>query len=61
MVDLATLRVLEFGIGNVLNLDFSWLGVDDAAIFAHDKPLVQWGGRIASRLKAAKASGSVGT
>ena len=39
MVDLATLRVLEFGIGDVLNLDFSWLGVDDATISAHDKPL----------------------
>jgi hypothetical protein len=38
MVDLATLRVFEFGIGDVLNLNFSRLGVDDAAIFAHDKP-----------------------
>ena len=42
MLDLATVRVLELGIGDVLDLDFSWLGVDDAAIFAHDKPLMQW-------------------
>ncbi|HXO84015.1 MAG TPA: hypothetical protein VN803_00665 [Gemmatimonadales bacterium] len=36
MLDLAASRVLEFGIGDVLDLDFSWLGVDDATIFAHD-------------------------
>jgi hypothetical protein len=29
------LRVLELGIGDILNLDFAWLGVDDAAILAH--------------------------
>ena len=32
MIDLAATRVLEFGVGDVLNLDFSWLGVDDASI-----------------------------
>lgn len=37
MFDLAASRVLELGIGDVLNLDFSGLGVDDATIFAHDK------------------------
>jgi hypothetical protein len=37
MLDLAASRVLELGIGDVLNLDLSWLGVDDATIFAHDK------------------------
>src|ERR1700731_1141171 len=57
MLDLAASRVLEFGIGNVLDLDFSWLGVDDAAIFAHDKPLLQWSGE----LSGAKASGRTGT
>jgi hypothetical protein len=39
MLDLAASRVLELGIGDVLNLDFSGLGVDDATIFAHDKIL----------------------
>jgi len=38
MVDFATLRVLELGIGDVLDLDFSWLSVDEATIFAHNKP-----------------------
>jgi hypothetical protein len=39
MLDLAASRVLELGIGDVLNLDFSGLGVDDTTIFAHDKIL----------------------
>jgi hypothetical protein len=43
MLDLAASRVLELGIGDVLNLDLSRLGVDDATIFAHDKPLLQRG------------------
>jgi len=36
MLNLAALRVLELGIGNILNLDFAWLGVNNTAIFAHD-------------------------
>jgi hypothetical protein len=37
MLDLAALGILELGIGYILDLDFSWFGVDDTAIFAHDK------------------------
>ena len=59
MIDLATLRVLELGIGDVLNLDFAWLGVDDATIFAHDKPLVQKDCEPSQCV--AKASGRSGT
>jgi hypothetical protein len=40
MLDLAASRVLELGIGDILNLDFSLLGVDDATIFAHQKTLL---------------------
>jgi len=43
VLDLAASRVLELGIGDVLNLDLSGLGVDDATIFAHDKRLQQCG------------------
>jgi hypothetical protein len=35
MLDLTALRVLELGIGNILDLDFSWPGVDDATITGH--------------------------
>jgi hypothetical protein len=41
MLNLETLRVLKLGIGDILNLDFSWLGVDDASIFVYYKPLRQ--------------------
>lgn len=41
MLNLAASRVLELGIGDVLDLDFPWLGVYDATIFAHDKALLQ--------------------
>jgi flagellar motor switch protein FliM len=41
MLDLAASRVLELGIGDVLDLDLSWLGIDDAAISAHGKPPLQ--------------------
>jgi hypothetical protein len=43
MVDLAATRVLELGIGDVLDLDLSQLRVDDAAISAHYRPLLQCG------------------
>src|SRR6201999_2319140 len=36
VLDLAAARVFELGIGDILDLDFSWLGVDDTTIFAHD-------------------------
>ena len=58
MLDLTTSRVLELGIGDVLNLDFSGLGVDDATIFAHDKSLQQCGQNCCQPFPlAAKASG----
>jgi hypothetical protein len=43
MLDLAAPRVLEFGVRDILNLDFSGPGIDDAAISTHDKPLLQGG------------------
>jgi hypothetical protein len=43
MLDLAASRVLELGIGDVLDLDFSRLGVYDATIFAHDRALSHCG------------------
>ena len=43
MLDLAALRVLEFGIRDILDLDFSRLGIDDAAISAHEPPRLQVG------------------
>ena len=62
MLDLAASRVLELGISDILDLDFSWLGVDDAAIFAHDKPLLRVVRRIARPFQCvAKASGRTGT
>ena len=62
MLDLAASRVLELGIGDVLDLDFSWLGVDDATIFAHDKPLLQCGQKNCEPFqRGAKASGRTGT
>ena len=62
MLDLVTSRVFEFGIGDVLNLDFSRLGVDDAAILAHDKPLMRIGRKNCDPLqRGAKASGRMGT
>ena len=58
MLDLATSRVLELGIGDVLNLDFSGLGVDYATIFAHDKRLQQCGQNYCELFpRAAEASG----
>jgi hypothetical protein len=36
MLDPAALRVLELGVRNILDLDFSWLDVDNATILAHD-------------------------
>jgi hypothetical protein len=35
MVDLATMGILKFWIGNVPNLDHAWLDIDDTAILAH--------------------------
>ena len=43
MLDFAALRVLELWIGDILNLDLTWPGIDDAAISTHDKPLLQGG------------------
>jgi len=43
MLDLAAHRILEFGVRDFLNLDFSGLDIDDAAISTHDKPLLQGG------------------
>src|SRR6202035_1755729 len=51
VLDLAASRILELRIGNVLDLDFPWFSVDDATIFAHDKPLLQWSGEL-SRFSA---------
>ena len=39
MLDLAAARILELGVGDILNLDFSRLGVDGSAIAAHRRPL----------------------
>ena len=62
MLDLLTSWVLEFGVGDVLNLDFSWLGVDDAPIFAHHKPLVECGQKdCGPSQRGAKASRRIGT
>jgi hypothetical protein len=36
MLDLVALRVFELGIGNILDLDCSWFGVNNTAIFAYD-------------------------
>jgi hypothetical protein len=40
VLDLAALRVLELWISDILDLDFSRPGVNDAAISAHDEPLL---------------------
>jgi hypothetical protein len=39
MIDPAASRSLEFGVGDILDLDFSRLGVDNSAIAAHHRPL----------------------
>jgi hypothetical protein len=38
MLDLATSWTFELGVGDILDLDFSWLGVDHATISAHERP-----------------------
>jgi hypothetical protein len=53
MLDLAALRIFELGIGDILNLDFARLGVDDTTISAHDKPLCAEGLPAASGRSAA--------
>jgi hypothetical protein len=60
MLDLAASRVLKLGIGDVLDLDFSWLDVDDATIFAHGN-LFLWSEEFKSFQRGAKASGRTGT
>jgi hypothetical protein len=59
------MRVLELGVRDILNLDFSWFGIDDAAISTHDKPLFRLAGRIAFQRGAdtgtTNAPGRVGT
>ena len=35
MVDLSTMRILEFRISDVLNLDHARLDIDDTTILAH--------------------------
>src|SRR5258708_31373828 len=49
MLDLAALRILEFRVGDILNPDFSWPGVDDAAISAHGQTSLAGDRRITSR------------
>jgi hypothetical protein len=43
VLDLAALRVLELWICDILDLDLARPGVDDAAISAHDEPLLNCG------------------
>ena len=35
MVDFVTMRILKFWVGDVLNLDYSWLDIDDTTVLAH--------------------------
>jgi hypothetical protein len=61
LLDFAALRVLELGVRDILNLDFSRLGVDDAAISTHDKPLLQ-GGRtdcVSMRWRSGRGKGKL--
>jgi hypothetical protein len=35
MIDLAAVRILEFGISDILHLNQTWFDINNAAIFAH--------------------------
>ena len=56
MLDLTALRVLELWITNILDLDLARPGVDDAAIPAHDEPLLNCGQNAGSHLGIAPSS-----